>query len=138
MPGLDRRLAQSLALLMAGFGPPAAESRKKGTAPEYRAGADVISASHAALTLGICLHCCDYLLSTDFQAIENILFSVVDFHFSVSVSLSSDDPFALFFLLEEPVDLVSKGVWSFTITKQTFLALGFLVSKWCKHFLQTY
>lgn len=55
----------------------------------------------------VCIY--GYLTGTDFQAVEIILFKAVNFHFPVQVSVSGEDPFAVFVTLEEPADLVSTG-----------------------------
>lgn len=58
----------------------------------------------------MCLYFCDYLVGIGFQVIENFfLFNAAEFHFS-AWRHSRDDPFAVFFILEEPVDLVHRGL----------------------------
>lgn len=65
------------------------------------------SGLHHSLDTGcVCLYFCGCLISFDFQAIEKVLFYVVEFHFSIWVSVSDDDLFAV---LVGAVDLVSRG-----------------------------
>lgn len=60
------------------------------------------SGSHYSLNTGyVCLYFCGYLISFGFHAIENVLLDAVEFHFSIWVSVSHDDQFAVLFILEE-------------------------------------